>query len=996
MVGVRNPIKTRNRQTDDGTSKYGEVWVNELRLSDFNEDGGWAANAHLQSRLADLGTIDLVGQKSTPGWGSIEKKVNERSKEEISKYDVSSSIELGKFFPEKIGVRLPLYIGYSETRIKPLYNPLDPDIPLKDALNAAPNKAAKDSIRAISEDYARRKTLTFSNVGITSRGEKPHAWDIANLSANYTYNEIYRSSTKTEIDLEKNARGGISYTYEANPANVMPFKNVGFLNSPVLKLIKDFNFYVFPKSLAFSTELHRYYNEIKTRNINNPYLKVTPSFRKDFIWSRVYDIKYDLTRQLKIDFTATNLARIDEPAGGVDKQRYSDTYDAWRDSVMTNLKNFGRTTTYNHFINATYTIPINKLPLLSWVNANARYGADYTWLAGPIFPDSLQINMGNSIKNHNEFTLTTMANLSTLYTKSKFLKTIENNTRPESAKRLNSEMKTVTYAKDNVSFKPKTVKAIYHNLKTRDVKVRVFDKNGVDVKGKMVIINENRVNFTADEQTDGARVTVEGKVKKKRSPVIVAGEYLIRAFMGVRSVSLTYTTSQGQFLPGYVPGTKFLGTSKVNDITAPGWPFVLGYSDKDFFSKAITNSWISTDTLLNTPAMYNNKEDISFRTLFEPFPGLRVDFNSDRRYLEGVSSYYIADANGNFPDSTRNKIVSGTFSMSIISWGTSFEKITKDNDYVSKTFEAFKSNTVIISERRAAERQAQDPGYNPDIDPTTGLPIEGPYKSGYGPTSREVLIPAFLAAYTKSDAEKVTLETFPSAMHMMPNWRVNFDGLSKFDFVQKTFRSINLMHQYRSTYQIGSYTTNLNYFTEGNGLSYVRDLQSNFIQQYEINVVQISEQFSPLINVDMNWKNSLTTRFEWKKSRTVALNLTSNQVADARINELIFGAGYRFDNVQITLKSGGGQRALKSDLNLRLDLSIRDNKTLARKLIENVNQPVVGQKIFRIGLTADYVLSDRFNLQIFADREMNDPFVANTFPTANTNFGFSLRFTLVQ
>ena len=180
------------------------------------------------------------------------------------------------------------------------------------------------------------------------------------------------------------------------------------------------------------------------------------------------------------------------------------------------------------------------------------------------------------------------------------------------------------------------------------------------------------------------------------------------------------------------------------------------------------------------------------------------------------------------------------------------------------------------------------------------------------------------------------------------------------------------------------------------GISSIRDLQNNYIQQYEINVVTISEQFSPLINVDMNWKNSLTTRFEWRKSRTVSLNLTSNQIADARINELIFGAGYRFDDVQIILKTGGGQRALKSDLNLRLDLSIRDNKTLARKLVENVNQPVVGQKVFTIGATADYVLSDRFNLQIFADHTMNNPFVANTFPTSNTNFGFSLKFTLVQ
>jgi cell surface protein SprA len=429
---------------------------------------------------------------------------------------------------------------------------------------------------------------------------------------------------------------------------------------------------------------------------------------------------------------------------------------------------------------------------------------------------------------------------------------------------------------------------------------------------------------------------------------------------------------------------------------APGWPFILGYSDRNFFDKAVTNGWLSKDTLLNTPAIYDNKRDLSLRSLVEPFPGLRIDINADRRFLESESAYYIADYNGNFPDSTRNRIISGNFSISIISWGTSFEKISKTNDYVSPAFEAFKKNIVIISERRAADRQKIDPTYNSDSDPVTGNPIEGPYKSGYGETSREVMIPAFLAAYSKSNPNKIELATFPSALRMMPNWRINFDGLSKFEFIQRVFRSINLMHQYRSTYQIGSYTTNLSYEADVDGISRLRDLQNNFVQQYEINVVTISEQFSPLINVDMNWKNSLTTRFEWRKSRTVTLNLTSNQVADARINELIFGAGYRFDNVQIILKTGGGQRALKSDLNLRFDLSIRDNKTLARKLVEDVNQPVVGQKIFSIGATADYVLSDRFNLQIFADRSMNNPFVANTFPTSNTNFGFSLKFTLVQ
>ncbi len=996
MVGVRNPIRTRSSSADDGNPKSGEIWVNELRLSDFIENGGWAANAHLQARLADLGTVDMVGQASTPGWGSIEKKVNERSKEQILKYDISSSIELGKFFPEEVGVRLPVYVGYSETHIRPQYNPLDPDILLNDALKGAINKQARDSIKTISEDYARRKTITISNAGITKRGEKPHAWDLANLSVNYTYNETYRSNTKTEINLEKNYRGGLNYNYEAQPANIMPFKNLKFLNSPVFRIIKDFNFYVFPKSLSFRTDLNRYYNEVKTRNINNPFLRITPSFRKDFEWNSIFDFKYDVTRQLKVDFTATNIARIDEPSGGVDKKRYRSEYENWRDSVLVNLKNFGRTTSYNHFINVTYTLPINKLPMLSWVNANARYGSDYTWLAGSLFPDSMHINLGNTIKNHNELTFSVMANLATLYSKSKFLKNIENNTRPDAGQRMKTEFKTVTYSKDKINFKANVVRAVIHNLKTKDVKVKIIKKDGTELKGKLEIISENRVNFTAVEQADETQVVVEGRIQKKRNPLTVTGEYMVRALLGIRSINLTYTSAQGQFLPGYMPEAKFFGMSRNNDVLAPGLPFILGYGNKNFFDNTVKNGWLSNDTLLNTPASYNNKRDLSLRSTVELFPGLRIDINADRRFLETVSSYYIADYNGNFPDSTRNRIVSGNFSISIISWGTAFEKISKGNDYVSPTFEAFKKNAIIISERRAAARQKVDPGYDPNTDPSTGKPVEGPFKSGYGNTSREVLIPAFFAAYTKANPRRVGLETFPSALRMMPNWRFTFDGLSKFAFVQKIFRSVNISHQYRSIYQIGSYTTNLNYEFDGNGINNIRDLQKNFIQQYEINVVTVSEQFSPLINVDLNWKNNLTTRIEWKKSRTVSLNLTSNQIAEARINELVFGAGYRFDDVQIIIRTGGAQKALKSDLNLRLDLSIRDNKTIARKLIENVNQPVAGLKVFTVGATADYVLSDRFNLQIFADHTMNNPFVSNSFPTSNTNFGFSLKFTLVQ
>ena len=995
MVGVRNPIKTRGISADDGTPKSGEVWVNELRLSDFVEDGGWAANAHLQARLADLGSIDFVGQTSTPGWGSIDKKVNERSKEEVMRYDASSNVELGRFFPEKIGVRLPVYMGYSESRIKPQYNPLDPDIPLDNALKEAASREERDSIRSMAEDLSRRKTLTVSNAGITARGEKPHVWDIANFSVNYTYSEIYRSNIKTELDLEKLYRGGLNYDYEARPKNFTPFSNMKIFNAPVFRAVKDFNFYLFPRNISIRTDLSRYYNELKTRNINNPFLKIKPTFRKDFEWTRYYDIKYDITRQLKVDFTATNIARIDEPAGGVDRERYAYNYSTWRDSVMSNLAGFGRTVNYNHFININYTLPVNKIPLLGWISANTRYGSNYNWLAGPVFHDTLNINLGNTIKNRSDLTLTATGSLTTLYGKSQFLKKIENNTRP-GAPKPNAGIETVNYSRGNNTFRSGQRRFIVHNLKTRDVTVKVVKADGTPLNGRLEILSETRIAFTATEDAENVTVDVEGRIVRNRNPFVVGGEYLIRALIGIRSISLTYRMEDGQILPGYLPGTDYFGSSSMNNILAPGVGFITGYNDRGFFDRAASYGWITTDTLINVPAIANTATTFTLRGTIEPFPGLRIDMNAERRFAESVSSYFRADRYGNFPDSTRNTVFTGNYSMTIISWGTAFEKISKDNDYVSETFENFRSNALVISQRRADIRSGFDPAYNPDIDPATGNPVEGGYKSGYGNTSREVLIPAFLAAYTKGDPNKVTLDPFPSAMKMMPNWRINFDGLSRFAFIQRYFRSINLNHQYRSTYTIGSYTTNLAYAEGEDGISRIRDLQSNFIPSFDINIITISEQFSPLINVDMNWKNSLTTRIELKKQRTVTLNLTSNQIADVRNDEFIVGLGYRFSDVQIVVRSAGVQRPLRSDLTVRLDMALRDNKTMARKLIESVNQPVAGQKMLRVGLTADYVLSDRFNLQVFADHSRNNPFVANTFPTSNTNAGFSLRFTLVQ
>ncbi len=554
----------------------------------------------------------------------------------------------------------------------------------------------------------------------------------------------------------------------------------------------------------------------------------------------------------------------------------------------------------------------------------------------------------------------------------------------------------MTHSRRGLNFKAGKPRIIIHNLKTKDVTVTVNAPDGTVVSGKFDVVSDVRIDFTADADVTNASVDIKGRVEKKPGIASVAGKYLVRGLMALRNVSATYTVEQGHILPGYLPGTTFLGQQNYGGMSSPGWRFLVGLTDERFFDEAVINGWITTDTLLNNAAAFSKREQINMRANLEPFPGFRIDITGDRRYSETISSYLRADLNGNFPDSTRNTRITGNFTISVVSWGTAFEKIPGSGDYNSGTFERFREYTAIISQRRAQERSRIDNSYDPGFDPVTGEPVTGPYASGYGLTSAEVLVPAFLAAYTKRDPDKISLSPFPSILHIMPNWRINFEGLTRFEAVRKIFNSVSLSHQYRSTYTIGSFNTSLYYDPDESGISRIRDLKSNFIPQYEINTVTINEQFSPFINIDLGWKNSLTTRIEYRKSRTVTLNLTSNQVADIRNDEITIGAGYRFDDVAITLRSRTGQRALQSDLNIKLDLSIRDNKTLARKLIEEVNQPVAGQRVFTLGATADYVLSDRFNLQIYADHTMNDPFVANTYLTSNTNFGFSLRFTLVQ
>ena len=1027
MMGIRNTKKAGNQGP-----KSAEVWVNELRLSDFDESGGWAATGRVTARLADLGSVIIAGRTRSTGFGSIDSKVNERSKDALTQLDVSANLDLGKFFPEKSKVKLPMYVGYSQSTSNPEYNPLNPDIKMTDALNRAGSTAARDSIKRMGQDVSIRKSINFTNVKIDrmSKSGKPKIYDPTNFSLTYSFNELMQRNINTAENLDKTYRGLFSYNFNGRPDAYEPFKTTKFLNKKILKIIKDFNIYPLPSQFSFRADIMRHYNETQLRNVANPNMVIPMTFNKDFILNRYLDIRYNLTRSLSVDFSNQNTSRIDELPGRYN--RNVDDYTMKKDTILKHLKELGRPTLYHHSVIANYMVPINKLPLLDWTSLSARYQGMYDWQAGP--KTDPKVVLGNVIENSRQIQLNGQLNLVTLYDKVGYLKELNqkygtstrqlqrmNKPKPGQAKGQTTPPKTaapdkdkdksapkikeVQYTIDNVRLKANTPKSIFHKLRTQNVEVTAIAKDGSKVDGTVAIINDNRISFTPATSASGVKFIVKGKIQVNGDLGQKLIQYGVRALMSVRSVTISYTTTDGTVLPGFLPQPKILGGGNYNpnkdmfgDVpssgSAPGLLFLLGWQDPKFGTKAGDKHWISRDTTLNSPYVMSRNETWNLRANVEPFPDLRIDVNANRNYSERTTAFLRYDyASGSFKELSNSK--SGNFTMSINTLKTSFSKMGGANVPASKAFQNMKDYRIVIAERFANQRIGNTQGYNPSVkDPVTGFPV------GFGPTSPDVMVPAFIAAYTGQSPDKVSLSPFPSLKYMRPNWRITYEGIvAQSEFLKRYFKTLSFNHTYRSSYNVGSFLSNNNMGyddkTSGDTFSYVRNLLGNFIGPNDINSVSISEQFSPLIGLDITWINDFETRAEIKTTRNLALSFSNNQITEVLSNEMVFGIGYRFTRMDLVVKTKKSQKAYSNDLNVRADLSFTKNKTILRQIVENADQLTAGQNAITLKTTADYMLSDRFQLRLYYDRIINKPLVGS-FNTSNTNFGVSFRFTLAQ
>ncbi|MCH5216001.1 MAG: cell surface protein SprA [Muribaculaceae bacterium] len=979
LIGVRN----RSSIPRDGT-----VWVNELRVTDFDERGGWAAHGNLNIGISDIATVNIGGHKETVGFGSVDQSLSNRRTDDLTKYNFAIQADLGKFLPEKVKLHAPIYYSISKEKITPEYNPLDQDIKLSDALDACISEAQRDSIKAYSVEAKTVESFSISGLKFDVKSKIPMPWDPANFTINYSSNKQKNTDPTTEFENSNDYRGSFQYSYSPYIKDFKPFKSIKG-KSKNLKFLKEWDIHWLPNSINFLTNMSRYYYEQQTRSDIDVNMKLPVSVSKNFLWDRQLNITWNIIKSLSLSFNSNTTAHIEEPMGAVNRKLFPDQYKEWRDSVWRSVMHLGTPWAYNQTFTGSYRAPFSRIPALSFLSGNVNYNATYNWDRGVVIDD---LNEGNSIASQSSWTADARINFEQLYNKSKYLQKINKRFGSTASNSARERSRTRKFER-TIKLNPDTSTVIKHNLNVKKVKVTAVATDGQPFKVIHKIIDNNTVEIVNTGERN-IRFTIQELIEEKKNFWTEAPQYALRFIMMPRSLSFRWRHTRSMNIPQFVPeiGGAF-GQTKAYDVMAPGLRFAFGFEDENFIEKARNRGWLMCDETQPSPAIMSRTKEINFEFTVEPISGLKITLTTNRTDNRTSQVQFMYD---NSPTT-----FTGSYTKTHCALVSAFSKLNSDNNYQNKYFDKFLNNVEIIASRVKA-------GYSGINYPDAGFlrnsqHANQPFNDKTGDINRmssDVLIPAFVSAYSGQNPSTVTLDPFPSLATVLPNWRITYDGIMRIPAIKKIFKSFTLTHAYQCTYSVGSFSSYPTWVSASGDKGFILD---ELTQQpvpsspYNISAVSINEKFAPLIGVNATLSNNVTANVEYRDSRVLTLNSSAGQIVETSTKSIVIGAGYKFANFNSILKIGKKQQGVNNDLTVNLDISINNNSALIRRIESNTAQATSGARTTSINLTANYVLSRLITLGAYFDHQINTPIVATSaFPTTNSNYGISINISLAQ
>ena len=976
MIGVRN---------NSMSAKNAEVWVNELRLVGYESKGGVAAHSTLGIRLSDLASIDLSGQMSTAGYGGLEQGIKDRKTDDYYKYAITTSTNVGRFLPEMSKISIPVYYSYTKEKTSPKYSPYDTDLLLDDVIESYPEGRLRDSIQSITQDVRETHNFSISNAKLNIRSQNPMPYDPANFSFSYSENVSDRSNSTIDYEHDENWRAAIDYSYSTGIKGWAPFELIGF-DSKWFNIIKDTRISFLPSSFSFNTGLQRSYHELQERDLEGSD-QIPVTFSQQFYWNRDLTVRWDPLQLLKLSFNAKTRAEIEEPYTVVNKDLYPDQYQLWKDSVKMSIRNMGRPLDYTQSFSASYSIPFNKIPITDWISADAGFNSGYSWNRGTTYPDGM--SYGNIITNRRSVSLNGKFNLLRLYNNVPYLKKINAN---NNVQRINSSSRKGKDFQQEMTLFPDSVNIIPHNLGTLTPKLTAMLRDGTNVKLKFRKKGPDSISVKVKDTLTVMVKVVQDPDKPERSEKFAFEDGLkmaLRTMMMVRNVSVSYRNDYTMSLPGFMPDSHIFGQHKSDGLLAPGLDFAFGLTGDDYLYKARNNGWLlSGDSIAHT-ASSTSIEDLQVKISVEPLRDIRIDASGSWNKTGSNRVQYMYRG---MPSSR-----GGSFSMTTISIGSAFEKHSSANGYRSRSFDRFISSLPTIQDRIEAEYE----GARYPAGSSRAGQVYDKSAGGVDMYSSDVLIPAFLAAYTGRNAKRASLDLIPGMLSMLPNWSLTYSGLSKLPFLSKYFKSFNLTHAYKSVYAIGSFNTYNSYMEFMNGRGFIEDVTNGNpvpSTMFNISSVSINESFAPLAGVNMTFKNDISARLEYRKTRVITLSTTAVQVVETTSDDITAGAGYKINGLKLFgAQPGSGRNRVSNDLNMSLDFSLRNQNALCRNLRETTTQATSGNRAIKFSFSADYTYSRMLTLNFYYDFQSNFPLVSTSaYPTSTHDAGMTLKFTLTR
>jgi len=627
----------------------------------------------------------------------------------------------------------------------------------------------------------------------------------------------------------------------------------------------------------------------------------------------------------------------------------------------------------------------------------------YNWQRGPeVMAD---FDPGHSISNSNRYNGSLNMSFDRLFKTSKYIADIHKKFNKPLDKRFEEKVKyTVEYNKSRIRIDAGGEKQIYHKLGTEDVTVKLTDKDGKEIKVDFQVVDDKRITLKATEEISDATILVTGERERNQSPFLIATEYLVRMSTGLKSAQINYTQNNGSMVDGFNRVPASMGLNFQNGAPAPGWQYVLGFSDIDFMERVIKNGWLEDlESNYIEPYTMTFSENLTINGTVEPLNGLKVQLKTQYARTRNNNRYYYPEEDGwdkdNYPKDPMSVATTGNWSMSVWTLSSAFDKMNAKN-YTNSVYKEFLANRSIIAQRLGKQR-----------DGILGYTATGDFPDGFPSYSQDVVIPAFISTYVDgTNPNKISLSAVkPIFSILRPDWRIDYDGFMQFGFFKNKFRSFKVQHSYKGVFTMGGYQNNPDWsdlssidgFTDdlNDGLSFVRSQQDTalFLTRYSISQITISEDFMPFFEVNMTWKSNITTRFAFNKSRSMSLSTSNNNIAESRRTEFVVGTGYRFDNLTLVFKTrGGGQRKFNSPVEIRADFSVKDDVKYVHKPDDGFTELVNGTLIYTFGLTGDYKFSKNLDFRVFLDYSMRDPKIETTYKTTEINFGFSFNFRLVD